>query len=75
MSYFYQVKQPRDELNYLKLVEELNNQLEAKYDDAFFTKNNMQKRYENIFKPITNPLHKSLQLQHYVQENHLQMKT
>ena len=68
MSCFYHISTPQDELKYLKTINELNNKLQSKYDNDFFTKNNMQKRYENIFQPITKPLQKSLQLQQEKQD-------
>jgi len=69
MSQFFDISTPRDELNYLKLVEKLNSNLYAKYENEFFEKNNIQREYENIFKPITEPLHKSLKIQQQQQQN------
>ena len=60
MSYFSQITTPKEELNYLKKINDLNTQLHEKYSTRFFSDHNVQKKYENMFKPITKPLRKSL---------------
>ena len=60
MSYFSQITTPQEELNYLKKVNELNEQLHEKYNNRFFSDHNIQRKYETMFKPITKPLRKSL---------------
>ena len=60
MSYFSQITTPREELNYLKKINDLNTQLHEKYSNRFFSDHNIQRKYETMFKPITKPLHKSL---------------
>ena len=62
MIRFHNVSTPRDEIAYLKLVDEYNTRLRNKHDRDFLTEHNLQTRYEKIFAPITRPLNKSLQI-------------
>lgn len=61
MISFHRVSTPKDEIAYLKRVNEYNTHLRDKYDHEFLKENNLQARYEKIFTPITRPLNKSLQ--------------
>ena len=67
------ISTPHQELQYLKKINALDIQLQAKYNNIFFANHNIQKRYETIFKPITQPLNKSLQQQHHIHQ-HLQQQ-